>query len=183
MNKYLCPPFKGATPQSITQGFIPKQHEATDFAGKYGTWLVAPFNCKITRIKCTVDFEKNTHYEMEQGFGVLMTSIENPNMRVMYWHCLGFFPVIEGDIVLQGQIVGQLGNSGYIMSNGKYVPIDDRTKFPFFGSHLHLSMGIGDKNVNFLDYVDWKRESNYGIIDVIKSISNITLKMIGFIKK
>jgi len=172
--KNLCSPYRGCKITQITQGFIPKQHEATDFCSSYGTFLVAPERVLIERIKSGIDW-KNPK-EAEQGYGIVFTSIDKKR-RYSYWHTMAVFPVDEGIIVEQGQPIAQMGNSGWVMSGGKYVPLEERNKPPFYGTHLHLSMSENGKNVNCIDYIDWNIEINYDLLTAIKNtiqkISNL----------
>ncbi len=107
----ICRPYKKANISHITQNFH-KKHKAIDIAYKYGTFLVAPENCVVERIT-TPDKINNSTSDLERGYGLLMKSITG-DRRYAYWHCLPIFPVEEGETVLQGQIVAQMGNSGYV---------------------------------------------------------------------
>jgi len=175
----ISKPFRNCTPQSLTQGFS-QSHQAVDFAGKYGEFLVAICNSKILNT-ITAENIESTGEELRRGYGIRLQSVENPAVSYTYWHCLAFFPVKIGDTVLQGQPVAQMGNSGFVLSNGKYVEIDIRTIPPYPGTHLHWSMGTNNSDGTYtpLDpskLIDWSIEIKYSIIDTIKaflqSISN-----------
>jgi hypothetical protein len=176
----ICKPFKGYNKNLITQGFS-LTHKAVDFTSSWGTFLVAPFNCKITGI---VDGGKlgETSY-IEGGCGVRMVSVEDPKISVLYWHCLSIFPVNVGEIVWQGKPVAQMGNTGYVLSNGNYVPIDKRFIFPFLGTHCHCTMNINgseqDGLVDITKYIDENIEIKY---DLKTTISSIISKIINIIK-
>lgn len=175
----ICRPSKNCKPTMVTQGFFPKQHESVDWGLKFGEVLVAPFNCTITRIAKPKDMlEYGANWE--NGCGLLMTSIENPDTRVSFWHTLPFFFVSEGDTVLQGNPVAQCGNTGWVESNGVLVPMKDRFTPYYKGTHLHYSMGIGTTNVDCRNYIDWNIPINYDMY----SLANILLtKIYNFIKK
>jgi len=159
----------------MTQGFSRTIHEANDFVSSYGTFLVAPFNAKIITIRGPKEID-NTTKDLEWGCGVLMTSTEDPTYRVCYWHCLPVFPVREGDYVLQGDVVAQMGNTGWVESNGKLVPLDLRLIPPYIGTHVHISMGIGDgtaentENVDYSSYIDWTIPVKYDLLTAIRAI-------------
>jgi hypothetical protein len=176
MIKKLCSPYKGCNPMQITQGFIPKQHEAVDFASSYGTFLVAPERIIIERIKAGIDW--NNPKEIEQGYGIVFTSIDKTR-RYSYWHCLPVFSTDEGLIIEQGQPVAQMGNSGWVFSGGKYVPLEERNKPPHYGTHLHLSFSENGINKNIIEYIDWEIEIKYNLLTAIK---NIIQKMANLLK-
>ena len=167
-------PFKSASLGKITQGYS-EQHKALDLSCKYGEWLVAPFNCKIERIKIAMIFEKETMSELEQGYGLLMKSTEDPTITCSYWHTMPFFPVREEMIVLRGEPIAQGGNSGFVLSNGQYVPLKDRTKFPHSGTHLHWSMPE-----DWTNKIEWDKEIKF---DLLMAVYLTFLSITNFFKK
>ena len=160
---------KEAKPNMLTQGFHDK-HKANDFGGKYGEFLVAPFNCKITKIITAQKLDESNE-ERIRGYGITMVSIEDPKLSCTYWHCLPFFAVSEGDTVLQGKPVAQMGNSGFVMVNGKYVEIDIRTIPPYKGTHLHLVMRRQDGEdfypIDPMGLINWTIPVNYSVLDAV----------------
>jgi len=176
MSVKICKPYKKAQKSHITQGFH-KKHRAIDMAYKYGTFLVAPENCIVEKITTPKTLDNSTK-GLEQGYGLLMESVVG-NRRYAYWHCLPIFPVEVGEIVLQGQIVAQMGNSGYVKMGNKYVPIDKRLGKKKPGTHLHFSMSINGKIVNPLDYIDWSIPVKYSFLDVIRAVRRILQKMLS----
>ena len=175
----LCKPFKSATPQSITQGFSP-EHQANDYASFYGDWLVAPFNCKIIAIRGIQEVKDLTDSSFLQGgCGIRMQSIEEPTLSCTYWHCRRVFPVKVGDTVLKGQPVAQEGNTGFVMSNGSVVPIELRDSPPYLGTHVHLSFGTAEKNLDFSKYVDYSIPIKYDAKTALQAIIN---KILSFLK-
>lgn len=189
--KKLCPPYKGAVPNNVTQGFS-KEHQAVDVTGNYGEFLVAPFKALVVHIQQRTTLDNDTS-DIAQGCGILMTAIDDPTYRVVYWHCIPTsFIVKVGDIVEMGQPVGQMGNSGMVYGSGQFYTVEEReqeyaeatpSNLPKKGVHVHISMGIGDgtadgtKNVDWRNYVDWTIPINFDLLTtirlVLKNISNI----------
>src|SRR3990167_4609156 len=144
-------PTKNYKPSNITQGFHP-EHKAVDIGGKYGEFIVAPFNSKVASVVGAEVISPDLNY-LRGGYGVRLISTEDPTISMVFWHCLGVFPIKKGDIVIQGQPIAQMGNSGFVMSGGKYVEIDIRNKPPYPGTHTHVSMGQETNGVyTHLDY-------------------------------
>jgi murein DD-endopeptidase MepM/ murein hydrolase activator NlpD len=163
----ICKPFKSATLNSITQGYS-AEHEAIDFTAPYGTFLVAPRKCVVQNIRSGVDWGNKN--EIELGYGIMLRDFSDTRVGYGYWHCLGQFPVEIGQIVEQGQIVAQMGNSGYVLSGGKYVPVDMRYIPPFAGTHVHYSMSIDNQLCNPLKYIDWDIPIIYSPLEAIQNI-------------
>ncbi len=176
MQKTLCVPYKGFQLNHITQTWT-ESHPAFDIAkptGSYGTWLLALENCVVENIM-GADILGDGGWEYERGFGILLRSITNPEVKYSYWHTLAFFPVSKGDIVLRGQPICQMGNSGFCMANGKVVEYKDKLKYPHPGSHCHLSCPQ-----DTTDRIDFDISINFDLLTVI----SLTLKkMLEFLKK
>lgn len=169
--KNLCVPYQGFQLSHITQGYS-DTHRAFDIAkpkGSYGTWLLAMENCVVENIMTTENWD--TGYELGRGYGILLRSIANPEVKYSYWHCLPFFPVKKNDIVLIGQPIGQMGNSGFVLSNGQPVLMADRLKPPYKGTHCHLSCPK-----DTIDRIDFTIPVKFDLLTVISltlfSISN-----------
>jgi hypothetical protein len=172
----LCVPYKGFNLQHITQGWS-ESHKAFDIAkpklgASFGTWLVAMENCIVENIMSAENWDNG--WEYDRGFGILLRSIANPEVKYSYWHTLAFFPVNKGDTVLQGQPVAMLGNSGYCISNGQVVQYKDKLKYPFLGAHCHLSCPQ-----NTIDRIDFSIPINFDLITTI----SLTLKSMAFFLK
>lgn len=177
-------PFKNATKASITQGFIPKEHEANDFAGNYGEDLVAPFTCKILSIVESPEklvLEENNE-PLLRGYGIRMQSTEDPTLSITYWHCLPIFPVDVGDYVDRGKPVAEMGNSGFVLAGWRYVEVDRRTKPPYPGTHVHISFGRTNAGgsytpLDYQAYIDWIIPINYDmrtfLMAMFKKILNV----------
>jgi murein DD-endopeptidase MepM/ murein hydrolase activator NlpD len=168
----LCKPYREANINQITQGYS-SDHKAWDFAYKYGTFIVAMENCTVESIITAENIDQG--WELERGYGILLRSIANPEVKYSYWHCQSQFNVKKGDIVLQGQVVAMMGNSGFCMSNGKIVLKEDKLKYPYPGTHLHLS---APKST--LDRIDWNIPIE---IDMITVIQGFLRSIINFLKK
>jgi murein DD-endopeptidase MepM/ murein hydrolase activator NlpD len=175
-----CKPYKTCTPNDLAQGFI-QDHLANDYASKYGTFLVAPFNGKVDVVTGAEMFttDGKPSWELKRGNGIRIKSTENPEISVMYWHCLPFFPVKVGDIVLQGQPVAQMGNSGYVRSGGEVVPYELRNTPNYPGTHVHLTIGTKDEYWDFSQMISWDIPVNY---DLMTAIKNVLQNISNFLK-
>ena len=168
----LTKPFKTATTLKITQGFS-QEHQAVDFASFRGDWLVAPFNCKIATIRGIQELNDVTDTSfLSGGCGVRMQSIEMPEFSCTYWHCREVFPVKVGDTVLAGQPVAQMGNTGFVLSNGNYVPIELRNNPPYLGTHAHITFVTAEKNLDFSQYIDYTIPVNFDAKQSLQAIIN-----------
>lgn len=176
-------PYKEATLTQISQTFgvnplpyQPRGHTGIDFVYKYGTFLVAPENVKISSI-VKADSIREDLAPLSRGYGIEMQSISNPERIHLYWHCLPVFPVKVGDSVGQGEVVAQMGNSGFVFSNGQPVPVEIRTDAPYKGTHLHWEVKLNGNLVDPLKDLNWGIEIEYNTISVIRqiiqSISNL----------
>lgn len=174
MLKNLCPPYQGCNLSHLTQGYS-DIHRALDFAklkNSFGTWLVAMENCVVENMMTAENWDQG--WELERGYGVLLRSIANPEVKYSYWHCLPFFPVVKGMTVMQGDPVAQMGNSGFCLSNGQVVLATDRLKPPYYGTHLHLS---APKDT--LERIDWSKEIKF---DILMATYLTLLSISNFIK-
>ena len=187
-------PFQNCKPTDLTQGFFPKQHEANDWKAPYGTFICAPFNAKVANI---VGVEKDEIEKVDgslnytaQGCGIRLISTEDPTISISYWHCTSAgFTVNKGDIVLQGQPIAQVGNTGMVYGNGTFYTAEEReveykasiNVFPKKGVHAHISMGQLVNGVyTSLDYsklIDWsipvKFNAFFYVMMLINKIKNL----------
>lgn len=171
MIKNLCVPYKDFSLWHITQTWS-DGHKAFDIAkpvGSFGIWLVAMENCIVENIMGADNLDNG--WEYERGFGILLRSIANPDVKYSYWHCLPFFPVKIGETVLQGKPIAQMGNSGYVVSGGVVVLYKDKLKPPYLGTHCHLSCPS-----DTMDRIDFTKEIKFDLLTTIYltlfSISN-----------
>ncbi len=175
--KKICRPYKKASLSHITQGFH-DNHKAIDFAFKYRTYLVAPEECIIDKIITPTIIDESLE-DLNRGYGIVLSSPVIYGHEYFYWHCLPIFPVKEGDIVKQGQIIAQMGNSGFVKSGGKIVPLEGRLKPPYKGTHLHWVMKIDNEIVNPIYHIDWNIPIPNDWLGAAKAI---LLNMLEFLK-
>ena len=157
-----------------------QQHTGTDFWFRncYGTPLVAVEDCIINKI-ITPDLLDNDYASLKRGYGIEM--IGDSDWGYLYWHCLPFFAVKEGDMVRQGKIVGWIGNSGMVYYKGEYVPLEIRTESPHLGAHLHAEKYkwiSGKKEYHDItEDMDWKLPVVYDRLDWLTAIRVALLRM------
>ena len=173
-------PYRGCKKEDISQGFN-QTHFANDFwfPNCYGTWLVAPENVKIVKLENATILDGSTD-GLNRGYGIRMRSIAHPEVEYLYWHCLPVFPVEVGDIVLGGEEVAQIGNSGICYSQGILVALGDKLNGKYPGSHLHYEEY---KNLLFLDPsldIDFNKQPKG---DALKEILITLLKIFNLYKK
>jgi len=121
---------------------------------------------------------------LERGFGIKLQSLRNPDVYYLYWHCLPRFPVNVGDKVVQGQIVAQMGNSGFVLVRGIPIHVNVRNIPPYLGTHLHIERRI-EKN-GIVEYTDITKFIDYSIpinYDILTAVKNILQKIINIINK
>ena len=150
----ISKPYKKATIAHVTQGYH-KNHTAIDmsFKGGHGTFLVAPEDGTIIKIVNADEIDGSVE-DLKRGWGIRIRSTDKTRHHT-YWHCMPVFPVDVGQKVKQGQIIAQMGNSGNVRSRGTYVPLLERNKPPYRGTHLHWSMLENQIAVDALRYIDW----------------------------
>ncbi len=179
----FCPPYKGARKTDITQnfyniqnfsiqGFTGLQHNALDFArfsNMYGTFLVAPEDVTITNIIDSPIVTDNLD-AFKYGYGLLM---KGKDYYHCYWHCLPVFPVSIGQTVKQGEIVAQMGNSGYSWSGGGVTNPNTAVQTKA-GTHLHWEVFTLEngarKYVDPLPLIDWAIPINYSVLKVVETL-------------
>jgi len=178
-------PYKGANPTKISQlfgvnprSYQPNGHTGLDMVASYGTWLVAPQDVIVIDIITNYNLDEDLA-PLARGYGIIMCTIKKPFVYYLYWHCLPVFPVEIGDEVKKGQQVAQMGNSGFVKSGGKVVPLEGRSKPPYKGTHLHWAMKINDETVDPLKHIDWSIPIRYDLWGAIKAI---LINMLSFLK-
>ena len=154
----ISKPYKGAKLSDISQGFH-QEHQANDWVAPFGTFLVAPFNAKVIAIVKGEGLTTDPN-PFKAGYGIRLQSVEDPTLALVYWHCQPVFPVELRETVIQGSPVAMMGNSGYVISGGKYVEPEARTKSPYPGTHVHITIGRNNIDGTYtpLDYsslIDW----------------------------
>ena len=187
----LSIPYKGATPNHVSQTFH-SGHKGLDmvvFAANngYGTPLTAPEDVKVLRIIGDT-YTPGSNRKLEHGYGLFMKGLET-GFTHFYWHTLPILPVSVGQVVRRGEIVAFMGNAGNVRSGGVYVPIEQRTKKPYAGTHLHYELmspeyrlGGVKRPLNPLDYLDWGLEPTYGIFGLVGAVSAVVAKALHLTK-
>jgi len=190
----LTPPYKGATPARIVQGFH-ANHKGVDMisltpASTLGSGMpmVAPEDVEVLRIvgdgySMT---EKEAIASRTHGWGIFLKGLETGKVH-LYWHCPPYFPVNVGDTVKRGKIVAFMGNSGLVRVGGVYVPITER--YTNRGTHLHWEMlstynrgvkrGFSDPSA----IIDWTLNPTYTLVEELGAYAKVLLKMSKVIKK
>jgi murein DD-endopeptidase MepM/ murein hydrolase activator NlpD len=180
----LSAPYKGCRDVHITQGWKEVVHPALDIAkfdSRHGMGepLTAPEDVTILRI--SGETLTTGHDAIKNGYGVYMKGLETGLVH-LYWHTYPVFPVKVGETVKRGKIVAFMSNSGYVVSGGKYVPIESRLT-THDGTHLHWevmaeSYVIGKKKpfVNYTGMIDWTLQPTYTWMDQKLAILKTVLK-------
>ncbi len=185
-------PYQNASLGQISQHFRvnrqpyqPKGHKGVDWVSKYGTWLSAPCDVLITNIIEGTNIVQSLE-PLKRGYGIVMQQIANPTIYYIYWHCLPVFSVKIGDIVKQGEIVAQMGNSGFVMRGGVIVPLEDRNTPPYPGTHLHqekFKLIDGEREyLNPIADIDWIIDVKDEIGEQISAVKVVLNKIIKIIK-
>lgn len=186
MHKHLKP-YKNFSVANVTQGYH-QFHRAIDSLpfrkegfGGYGTPLVAPDKVTIGKVYTPQFFKDNPHDDapVKNGYGMWMK--DSQGYEILYWHCQPVFPVQTGDVVEKGTIIAYCGNSGNVYSNGEYVPIEDRNKPNFAGTHLHHQVVKNGELLNPMDFIDLVVEPNYSVFDELKSYTVVLGKILKLV--
>lgn len=183
MNQRLTKFFKGLNDWHITQRYSDR-HKALDIIGNkvnfgYGTPLCAPENCLVLGI--TSEELSHNDKSLESGYGIRFKGLET-GLEYLYWHTLPIFPVYGGDIVPRGQIIAYMGNAGMVYQGGKYVPLDNRLKEPYLGTHLHIQIEKDGKRVDPYPLLNFNWEPQYTLVDSISALIKVLKKISQGIK-
>jgi hypothetical protein len=183
--KKLSVPYFNCKRSDITQVFGVVQsfggkHTGVDFAfsGCYGKFLVAPTRVLIKRIVTDSVFDNDYYPAFQKGYGILMQDADDPTVDYLYWHIMQIIPVSIGEVIQQGEIVAQIGNSGYCTSGGELIPLSKRPGG--FGSHLHFEKRIDNVCVDVLPDIDFNLQPS---LDSNKKALEIINRIISFITK
>ena len=172
----LYKPFKNCTSANISTPFS-SVHPAVDWYDHYGTPLVAPERVYVQGIN-SEEYTPNDWTSMKKGNGIKMKG--DSGMEYLYWHIQPICPVSIGQTVEAGAIVAYMGNSGNVLAGGVYVPIEDRTKPPYYGTHLHAEFWKDGVRIDPSEYM--VLEPTYTIFDVIKCATIVFAKIAKLIK-
>jgi murein DD-endopeptidase MepM/ murein hydrolase activator NlpD len=121
-----------ATPLYAAQGL--KGHPGIDFGADWG----APIKC-ATDSKCYSVLSKNNPNLM--AYRAVCTIVDDINWsyEVIYGHCSDIY-AIPGNNLTTGQIIGLVGNTGDVFSNGVEVTNAEKLAGSHAGSHLHFQV-------------------------------------------
>lgn len=116
-------------------------HYGTDIGAPEGTSLIAVAAGKITFLGFL-------------GAGGYTLTLSFENFKITYCHISPNYVVKEGDYVLRGQIIANVGPKYvYGVPGNKYSDSTGKpTNGATTGTHLHFGVRINDKYVNPLDY-------------------------------
>ena len=116
-------------------------HKGIDIPAPPGTNLIAVTNGKITFTKFL-------------GGGGYTITLSTGNMKISYCHVNPNYIVKVGDIIEQGQIIGQVGPKNvYGVKGNPYKDSQGRpTNGATTGPHLHFGIRVNNKYANPLDY-------------------------------
>lgn len=118
-------------------------HKGVDIPAPEGTNLIATCDGEIT------------FTGFLGGGGYTITLTNSDKIKISYCHVSPNYIVSKGDLIKQGQIIGQVGpkyvygvvGNNYSDSSGK--PTNGATT----GCHLHIGFRIGNNYINPLDYL------------------------------
>ena len=172
--------FKRMTQDDITQVFH-SGHQAWDLVENstakgmlYGTPLCAPENCLVLGI--TDEGPLHNSLELERGYGLRLKGLET-GLEYLFWHTLPILPVWGGQNVSRGQIIAFMGNAGNVSVGGVYVPLEERTKDPERGTHLHLEIYRNGVKIDPMSLFNWNWQPQYSFMDFIASLSVVLSKI------
>ena len=174
----ICTPYKNAKLSDISNPFGAhpewyggKPHNGVDWNAPYGTPLVAPEYCIIDNVVTSENVNSDIS-PLSRGYGIIMKGLSGKFH--LFWHCQPVFPVKAGQSVKQGEVVAFMGNSGFVMIQGKVVPVELRTKPPFPGTHCHQEIfTIVDGQRKYEDpisYIDFNIPISYDLLTAIKVV-------------
>lgn len=127
--------------ESPTSGAT-SQHKGIDIGAPQGSYLVAVADGRIT------------YTGFLGGGGYTITLTTEDDMKVTYCHVSPNYIVYEGDKVLRGDVIGQVGPKNvYGVAGNTYTDLDGNpTNGATTGPHLHLGIRIDDDYINPLNY-------------------------------
>lgn len=155
----LLKPYRGAKVEHISQ-FFHFGHQALDWVAPYGTPIVAPERCRVSKVWGN-GFTPGDDRPFHVGFGVHLRGLDT-GRKYIYWHFLPYLPVDADDLVERGQIVGFMGNSGYVTVDGVTPSVEARVAHPYPGTHIHTSVHYSDgRAINPFGEYDFDEEPAY----------------------
>ena len=118
-------------------------HTGIDIPAPEGTELIASCNGKITFIGFL------------GGGGYTITLSTDDGLKITYCHVSPQYIVSEGDLISQGQIIGNVGPK-YVYNVPGNIYYDNNgnpTNGATTGCHLHIGFRLDDSYVNPLEYL------------------------------
>jgi murein DD-endopeptidase MepM/ murein hydrolase activator NlpD len=119
-------------------------HNGIDIRGEYGQPIYATHEGYVQSM--SVDDVNHT-----KGDGIYVRSNDNSYYTV-YWHLSKFNDIYPGKQVKEGEVIGFMGNSGFV--NPKPTP-----QCPTCGTHLHFAIRVSAQSKNeyggFIEPVPW----------------------------
>lgn len=133
------------------EDFRASSHKGIDFAGKpFGTAIGSAVNGKVTRVvdgytwrDSHYDPNKKTYTKTNANYVDVLDPLTEVTYR--YYHLSGA-AVQEGQEVKQGNVIGYIGNTGFVMP----VPSESN---PTAGTHLHFAALKGGSYIDPRPYV------------------------------
>jgi hypothetical protein len=178
MKKFSLP-YADCKKEHITQ-FYGLTHKANDFWFKncIDTFLCAPDVCEVEQIITDQTVDNDYYPAFKKGYGIVLRSMNNPRYQFLMWHCRQVFPVNVGQRINQGDVVAQIGNSGYCVSGGIEVPLANRGSK---GAHLHFEIWCDGVKVDPYPLLDWnaqpKLEKRQAVEQVLIRFRNLVLNI------
>lgn len=143
-------------------------------AGHNGIDMVAPWGTPLYAVEDGVVSEAK---DSPEGYGIYVRT-KNQNREWTYGH-LSKLAVKEGDTVSVGTYIGDMGNTGFVVSsqtaNGfwKYNP--------YLGTHLHLGCRSLDNGKRVLNYGNGYFGS-FDFKDYLPDLDLVNDDIVGFVK-
>ena len=129
----------GVNSQTYQRRFGIPAHPGIDIVKEYGTHIVAAHDGIVGAV---VFDDAPLH---TRGNGIYLNSLDG-KFATVYWH-LSSVLVSIGQKVKAGDVIGLMGNSGYVLP----VPTEEKPKS---GTHLHFAKLIYGKQNRYKGFVD-----------------------------
>lgn len=109
-------------------------HPGTDIYKGYNAWIVASHDAYIYKIVN----KNNPDLSRYRAVHTLFQD-EGQYYELVYGHCNNIYANI-GDTVVADSLLASMGNTGDVYSQGLPVPVSQRSKPPYPGTHLHWQL-------------------------------------------
>lgn len=145
----------------VSQQYKPGKHFGIDIIGDNGASNNTGYLDKIVAHSCgeVVAVERNVKGFKAGSYGNYVKIKHFNGMFTLYAHLeYGSIHVVKGQQIIQGEVIGNMGNTGYS-----------------FGSHLHFEVRDKDNNkINPTPYINADLPNNAIMNDNASNISNLT---------